>query len=56
MVASLDDAANDARLAKESDLPYHSKTGWVTVDSDHDDIVLTSDLIGVIPDADIVEI
>ena len=56
LVASLDDHANEAHLAKESDLRYHSKTGWITVDSNHDDIILVQDLTGVIPDADIAEI
>ena len=54
--SALDQDADAHRLLKEANLPYQSKTGWIAVDSDHDDIVIASDLIGVMEDANIREI
>jgi len=55
-VVSAADHAEMKNEQKDRDLPYVSKTGWMTIDADHDDIILAQDLIGVIDNYTIVEL
>ena len=38
------------------DLKYLSKSGWIKIDADHDDIITVQDLMGVVDQATIVDL
>ena len=47
-VVSAADHAEMKYEQKDRDLAYNSKIGWMTIDADHDDLILAQDLMGVV--------
>ena len=56
LVVSKEDHAEERHDMRLKDLKYLSKSGWIKIDADHDDIITVQDLMGVVDQATIVDL